>query len=329
MQRDHYTISNGRLKRKDNTLYFIRAEDEKKQSLPVEQIRSIHVYGEVEFNTKLMNFFNQHEIMIHIYNYYGFYAGSYYPRKKNVSGFTVVNQSKHYLDGQKRIYLASRFIESAVHHMLRNLRRYKEKTEETINAIELQARKIEQVQTIPELMGVEGNIRQYYYQSFENILNEEFIFTRRSKRPPRDPLNAMISFGNQLAYTAVLAEIYRTPLDPTISFLHEPSSKRFSLSLDLAEIFKPLLVDPVIFSLVNLRMITKKHFDYLEGEICYLNEEGKKKFISAWEKRLSTTIQHRALKRKTSYRYLIRLECYKLIKHLIGDELYKPLKAWW
>lgn len=193
----------------------------------------------------------------------------------------------------------------------------------------IEASKLDYAKNVYELMGIEGNIRRCYYQSFGDILNKEFVFEKRSKRPPRDPLNAMISFGNQLAYTAVLAEIYRTSLDPTISFLHAPSSKRFSLSLDLSEIFKPLLVDPIIFSLVNLRMINKKHFDYIEGEICYLNEEGKKKFISAWEERLSRTIKHRALNRKTSYRYLIRLECYKLIKHFINDEIYKPLKAWW
>lgn len=329
MKRDHYAISNGRLQRKDNTLYFIKAESEKKQSLPVEQIKSLHVYGEVDFNVNLINFLNQRDIMIHFYNYYGFYTGSYYPRKKNVSGFTVVNQCKHFLNHQKRMYLALQFIESAVHHILRNLRRHKVKIEENISAIEVEAKKLKEAQTISELMGIEGNIRQYYYQSFGNILDDKFIFTKRSKQPPRDPLNAMISFGNQLAYTAVLAEIYRTPLDPTISFLHAPSSKRFSLSLDLSEIFKPLLVDPIIFSLVNLRMINKKHFDYLEREICYLNEKGKKKFIAAWEERLNRTIMHRALKRKTSYRYLIRLECYKLIKHFLGDDDYKPLKAWW
>lgn len=78
------------------------------------------------------------------------------------------------------------------------------------------------------------------------------------------------------------------------------------------------------------RFFIKGHdFDFLEGEICFLNNEGKKKFISAWEERLKRTVKHRVLKRNTSYRYLIRLECYKLIKHFIGDSIYKPLKAWW
>lgn len=321
-------ISNGELKRKDNTLYFYNA-DGKKQSLPVEQLKDIHIFGEVDFNTKLLNYLSQYDICLHIYNYYGYYAGTYYPREKNVSGLTIVKQSEHYLDQDKRLYLAQQFVESAFHHILRNLRRYKEKIPQAINFIESERKKMDKTEKIQELMGLEGNIRQYYYESFGDILNRKFVINKREKQPPTDPLNAMISFGNQLTYRAVLSEIYRTQLTPTVSFLHEPSTKRFSLSLDLGEIFKPLLVDTIIFSLVNRNSIGEKHFDYLEKEVCFLNDEGKKKFISAWEEKLSQTVKHRTLKRNTSYRYLIRLECYKLIKHFIGDEIYKPLKAWW
>lgn len=181
---------------------------------------------------------------------------------------------------------------------------------------------------IQELMGTEGRIRQIYYQSFNKILNNNFIFKTRQKRPPTDPLNALISFGNSLAYSVILSEIYKTQLDPTISYLHEPSSKRFSLSLDLSEIFKPLIVDSVIISLINNRVINSKHFSEKDG-IVMLNEEGKKRYIIEWQKKLETTIKHRTLKRNVSYRFFIRLECYKLIKHVIGDEVYKPLKAWW
>lgn len=178
-------------------------------------------------------------------------------------------------------------------------------------------------------MGKEGRIRQIYYQAFTSILPEDFAYEGRSKQPPNDPLNALISFGNSMMYRAILSEIYRTQLDPTISYLHEPSTKRFSLSLDLAEIFKPLIVDSLIFSLINRKAITLKHFDMLEGKMCYLNEDGQKRFLRAWEETLARTVKHRKLKRNTSYRYMIRLECYKLIKHVINDVVYKPLKAWW
>lgn len=328
MMRDHYVFSNGRLKRKNNTVYF---EDEKGNQipLPIEKIRTLHLFGEIDLNTKLLTYLSQYGILLQFYNYYGFFAGTYYPRERKESGYVIVKQSEHYLDKYKRLYIAYQFLHGAVHHMLRNLRNYKAQTMEYIQDIQVLYDQLSKATTIQELMGREGQIRHIYYQAFNHIFKQDFVLEKREKNPPRDPINALISFGNTLMYRTVLSEIYKTPLNPTISYLHEPSTKRFSLSLDIAEIFKPLIVDPIIFSLINKRQLTKKHFDYLEGEICHLNEEGKKKFIMAWEERLKQTIKHRALKRSTSYRYLIRLECYKLVKHVIDDEVYKPLKAWW
>lgn len=328
MMRDHYIFSNGRLRRKDNTVYF-ETENGEKRPLPIEKIRTLHLFGEVDLNSKLFNFLSQYGVLLQFYNYYGFYSGTYFPREKKESGFVIVKQCEHYSNKYKRMFLAYQFLQGAIHHMQRNLRRHKEKTAKKIAEIEAISYELQNATDIESLMGREGQIRQIYYQAFNDIIKYDFFLEKREKQPPRDPINALISFGNSLMYNVVLAEIYKTPLNPTISYLHEPSTKRFSLCLDIAEIFKPLLVDPLIFSLINKRSLKKKHFDYLEGEICYLNEEGKKKFIAAWEERLQTTIKHRALKRNTSYRYLIRLECYKLVKHVIDDEVYKPLKAWW
>lgn len=324
--KDYYILNNGRLKRKDNTIYFEDCEDNKR-ALPIEQIDTLHVYGEVDLNTKMINYISKYGIILNFYNYYGYYTGSFYPRKKNVSGFLLVCQSACYLDGYERIYLAKSFIKSAVHHILRNMRYYKVESD-LIDLIKKESENIDYVEEIQTLMGIEGRIRKTYYKSFNQILKNGYSFNKREKRLPKDPINALISFGNSIMYTNVLKEMYKTQLDPTVSFLHEPSSKRFSLSLDIAEIFKPLIIDPIIFSLVNNRRLTKKDFIY-EDEICYLSEEGKKKFLADFEGKMNTTIKHRKLNRQVSYKYFIRLECYKLIKHFIGDEKYKVLKAWW
>ncbi|MFS0612772.1 type I-B CRISPR-associated endonuclease Cas1b [Lederbergia ruris] len=329
MSKDYYIFKNGRMKRKNNTFYFID-EEENKNSLPIHQMENIHVFGQVDFNTNFLNLLTQNDVRIHFYNYYGFYNGTYYPRSKNISGFTVVNQSRHYLEKDKREYLAKQFVYSGAFHMLRNLRNYKKylEVETIIDRIQANIKLLESVHRIPEIMGVEGTIRQLYYSAFNYFLPDEFAFDERTKRPPRDPLNALISFGNSLCYTTVLTEVYKTQVDPTVSFLHEPSTKRFSLSLDIAEIFKPLLVDPVIFALLNRKQIKTSDFEYME-KMVMLNELGRKKFIKEWTEKLGTTVRHRKLKRNVSYKYFIRLECYKLIKHFIGDQQYKPLKAWW
>ncbi|MGC9007404.1 MAG: type I-B CRISPR-associated endonuclease Cas1b [Sulfurihydrogenibium sp.] len=331
MSRRFYINLNGRLRRKENIIYFEYEKDgeTQKKPIPINDIEAIYIFGEVDLNTKLLNYAFQNDVHIHIYNYYGFYSGSFIPRRKNVSGILTVNQVQHYLNPEKRQFLAISFIEGAIHHILRNLKKYSVNPDK-INYIEKQLLpKIFTTKTPEELMAIEGNVRDYYYSLFNEIIdNPDFFLEKREKRPPSTPINALISFGNSIIYNTVLTEIYRTQLDPTISYLHSPQEKRFSLSLDIAEIFKPFIVDPLIFNLIKTKQITIKDFDK-ELNYTYLNEEGRKKFLKAYEERLAKTVKHRTLKRNVSYQYLIRLECYKLIKHLIDDEIYKPFKAWW
>ena len=131
-----------------------------------------------------------------------------------------------------------------------------------------------------------------------------------------------------MIYTKVLSEIYKTQLNPTISYLHEPVVRRFSLSLDIAEIFKPLIGDRLIFSLLNKKQITEKSFTK-ELNFLHLTKEASQVISRALDERLSTTIKHKDLGKNVSYQYLMRLECYKLIKHIIGEKNYEGFKIWW
>ncbi|MDW8095061.1 MAG: type I-B CRISPR-associated endonuclease Cas1b [Caldimicrobium sp.] len=324
--RNYYIFSNGRIRRKENTIY-IENEEGKKKALPIEDIDTIHVFGEVDLNSKVLNFLCQQGKTVHFYNYYGFYSGSLVPRERNVSGYLVVKQAEYYLYPERRFYLALSFVEGAIFHMLRNLREYRN-TEEFQTKIKEELTRAYNSTTISELMGCEGRAKDHYYEAFNKFLKSDFLMEKREKRPPTNPINAMISFANSLIYTTVLNEIYHTQLNPTISYLHEPSEKRYSLSLDLAEIFKPLIGDAVIFKLINNNMMNLEDFEK-DVNYCYLNNSGRKKFVKEFDQKLNTTIKHRKLKRNVSYRMLIRLECYKLIKHFIGDEVYVPFKAWW
>ena len=111
-------------------------------------------------------------------------------------------------------------------------------------------------------MGIEGNIRDMYYKAFDSIINnKDFVFQERTRRPPKNHLNAMISFGNSLLYVLVLSEIYKTHLDPRIGFLHTTNFRRFTLNLDVAEIFKPIIVDRVIFTLISKKIIQINDFE--------------------------------------------------------------------
>ena len=177
------------------------------------------------------------------------------------------------------------------------------------------------------MLQIESELWKEYYNNIDKILNY-FYFGTRSRRPPQNEINSLISFGNSLLYATCLTEIYNTYLNPAISYLHEPSERRFSLALDLADIFKPLLVGRTIFHLVNKNMIDTSCF-INEDKCVFLNNKGKRIFIKVFDEKLNTTIYHPKLKRNITYRRLIRLECYKLIKHVLGDKKYESFKIWW
>ena len=331
MARNYYITQPGRLRRKDNTLY-LEPENAPRIPIPVEDIDALYFYGELDLNTKLLNFLSQKHIAFHVFNYYGYYAGSYYPREYLNSGSLLVKQVQHYEKPTKRMVIAREYVESAVFNMLRILRYHTNRGKDCstqIESIENILTESRSAKNTNELMGYEGIIRDIYYTAFNTILTLKTPFQKRVRRPPDNPINAIISFGNSMIYSACLTEIYRTQLNPTISFLHEPGDRRFSLSLDLAEIFKPLIVDRIIFRLFNRQQLNElKHFETnVDG--CYLNEAGRKLFIAAFDEQLKQTVSHRRLKRHVSYQRLIRLECYKLIKHLVDMEPYQALRPWW
>ena len=252
------------------------------------------------------------------------------PRDGLLSGRMLLAQTAHYQNKKKRLALAQKFIDGAAANMLKNLSYYDRRGKDLQPFIE----KIGELsQTIPataavdELMGVEGNMRMTYYDAFNLIIND-FSMNGRSKQPPKNEVNALISFGNMMCYSQCLRAIHQTQLNPTISYLHTPGERRFSLCLDISEIFKPVIVDRIIFKVLNKREIQEKHFDRKMNR-CLLNESGRKIFVKNFEDKLNETIQHRKLGRTVSYKHLIKLECYKLCKHLLDMEEYKPLKMWW
>ncbi len=318
-----YITSHGILLRKGNTLYFMNEEG--KKALPINSINEIHCYGKVSLRSGASSLLMKQGIPVNFFNKYGYYEGSLYPRIKLNSGLIVVKQSENYLDPVKRAVIAGEIVKGIKHNILQTLKYYKKKGKDVETFIhDIKKEKIGG--DVSQIMSNEGRIWYAYYKSFNEILNK-FEMGNREIRPPTTELNALISFGNSLLYSSALSEIYHTYLHPSVSFLHEPSERRFSLALDIADIFKPIIVERVIFKLVNNNMLSEKDFDRDVGVL--LKDKGKRIFLKEYQSKLETTIKHPELGRKVSYKYLMRLECYKLIKHVLGDKEYKSFKMWW
>lgn len=330
MQQSFYVYNNGDLKRKDNTLRFTSYDGEKRD-IPIERISDIYVMSEMSFNTTFLSYISQYGIPIHFFNYYNFYTGSFYPKESNLAGQLLVNQVQHYTEYDKRLIIAKKFIQAAADNIYRNLRYYNgrdKNVSDYMKDIDSLRTGLVGVKSIQELMGIEGNIRKKYYAAWSVIINQEIEFDKRVMHPPDNMINSLISFVNSLVYTRTLSEIYHTQLNPTISYLHEPGVRRYSLCLDISEVFKPLIGDRLIFSLLNRKQITENSFTK-ELNYLHLKKEASKLIVSEFENRMKQTIMHKELGRQVSYQYLIRLEAYKLIKHLIGEKEYEGFRIWW
>ena len=323
-----YITSIGELKRKDDSLCF--RKNQKNIYLPVENIKEIYCLNEVSLNTKLIDFLSSKNIIIHFFNYYQGYSGMFYPKEKYINGKLLIRQVNAFNDNREIIAKAivngiGKNIYEVLYHYYKH---EKKEVKETLDWIKKEMPiYLTNADNIKKILSVEGELWQRFYSTFKYILPEDFVMNKRVKRPPDNPINALISFGNTLLYTKTISAIYQTHLDQTISFLHEPTEQRFSLSLDLSEVFKPIIVFRTIFELVNNHKLKiEKHFDK-KTNYCLLNDSGRQIFIEAFEARIESKFQHSKLKRKISYKTAIKYDGYKLIKYLYEGKEFKPFSV--
>jgi len=330
MDKNYHLFKNGTLGREDDTL-AVRTEEGDLHHLPVENVAAVFCHGQLEFNTRTLDFLSQHGITAHVFNWHEYYTGSYVPKRTKTSGNSLVKQVQRYSDLESRRVIAQELVRASAAEMKRNVAYYGNRdynVESIQEALDSDLKKVSPDCSIDELRGIEGTLRETYYRLFSMVLPDAFALDRRAYNPPPNEINSLISFGNSLLYGSILTELYKTHLDPTVSYLHEPGERRFSLCLDLSEVFKPMIVDRLIFRLVNRSQISVDDFDSsLEG--CLLTDDGRKTFVREYEEMLERTVEHPSLDRHVSYQYLLRLEGYKLHKHVLGDVEYKPFTRWW
>ncbi|NQY54792.1 MAG: type I-B CRISPR-associated endonuclease Cas1 [Campylobacteraceae bacterium] len=327
MAKNHtrYIFSMGELKRKDNSIMF---KNEKGNFyIPIQDTRELYCMNEVSFNTKFLDFISRSGITLHLFNYHENYSGTFYPKEQLVSGNLTVKQVLCFVE--KRLIIAKAIVNTIalnIHEVLYHYFRHGKKDLKIFldwlkNDV---SRFLNKNITIEQILFIEGQIWAKFYDSFKYFLPDDFIMNKRVRRPPDNPMNALVSFGNTILYTKTISSIYQTHLNQTISFLHSPREGRFSLSLDLCEVFKPIIVFKTIFDLVGKKKLqVLKHFDK-SLNYALLNESGKKIFLEAFETRINETFIHKKLKRKVSYKHCLKLDGYKLIKFIVENKEFKP-----
>jgi CRISP-associated protein Cas1 len=162
MKKSLFVYNEGTLQRHDNTIRFIDKAGNKKD-IPIETVGEINIMTQMEFNTSFLNILSQNGIIVHCYNYYDYYIGSFYPKESLISGELLVNQVNHYTDSDKRLKIAQKFIDGAADNIYRNVRYYNARGKDlqsTLDDIDNIRKNIYKSKSVTELMGYEGNIRK-------------------------------------------------------------------------------------------------------------------------------------------------------------------------
>lgn len=327
---NHHVFADGELARSEGTLR-IDTLDGETTHLPIESVDTLYLHGQITFNTRTLGLLNDHGTTMHVFGWNDYYNGSYLPKRQHQSGNTVVEQVRAYDDTERRLGIARNLIAASIHNMRTNLQYYHARDhdfEESIEILEGQYDKATEADNVDILRGIEARARKRYYAEFDEILQEPFALVRREYNPPTNEANALVSFLNAMVYTTCVSAIRKTALDPTVGFMHEPGDRRFTLSLDIADVFKPILADRIIFRLVNRQQITVDDFESdLDG--CLLTEDGRATVLKEYEETLDRTVEHPRLDRKVSYKHLVQTDVYSLKKHVLTGEPYRPTERWW
>lgn len=329
IDRNYHIINDGILNRKDFTLLF--ENDRGKKYLPVEATESLNVYSSIIFSSGFFKYIGSKRICVNIFDKYGELSGTFSPPESLNGGLTMLKQAAIYLDEKRRKDIAKKLEIGSLHNMRANLRYYerhhsKESIKEGIAAFSQWITEMNEADNVQKLLTIEARARQLYYSMFHEIIdNPAFAFTKRTRRPPRDPLNALISFGNVFLYNRIATEIQKTSLDIRIGFVHATNRRNQSLNLDIADLFKPLIVDRAIFTVINRHMIHEaEHFEKTEDSGVYLNKEGKQIFINELENKIYQ--KQTEDNNPRTYDTRIREEIQKIFRFVCYDEKYKPFK---
>lgn len=221
--------------------------------------------------------------------------------------------------------LAGRLVRTKIYNSRTMLRRNHEALPDQVpRELALIAEACGEAEGIGTLLGLEGNAARVYFENFDGMLRSpegegvDFDFKHRSRRPPRDPVNALLSFGYSLLAREVAVAVRAVGLDPFLGFYHRPRFGRPALALDLMEEFRPLLADSVALTLINGGMV--KRDDFVRSSLgVALKSEARRTVLRAWERRLGEEITHPVFGYRISYRRVIEVQVRLFARFLLGE----------
>jgi CRISPR-associated protein Cas1 len=299
----------------------LKQEDEtwKKKAIPAQTIEQVVLMGNPSVTGEALGYALELGMPVHYLTTFGKYIGSALPGHSR-NGQLRLAQYNRYYDRDRRLDLAKVFVAGKIHNQFTVLSRLNV----TPNPLKQRKALVKQQQTLDEVRGVEGLAAREYFTGIGTILEETWGFNHRNRRPPTDPVNALLSFGYGLLRVQVTAATHLAGLDPYIGYLHEVHHGQPAMVLDLMEEFRALVADRVVLSVLRTREIQKSDFQESLGAY-RLSDTARKTFLNAFERKMNDEFKHPTFGYRCTYRRAVELQARLLARHLQEDIPYKPL----
>ena len=326
-----YIQEQGAFVGKQNKVLKIYKSRELLNSIRIADISQLVLCGNVSISAQAIHLLCQEEIpIVHLSMGHWFYGCTQgiglrnaYLREKQ---FQRASQSNSVLE------LARSIVSSKIENQRTLLRRNGcEVPKRVLNGMKQAMMNAREVETTESLLGVEGYAARIYFQEFSTMIKipefSDWDFNSRNRRPPKDPVNAMLSFGYALLTKETTIALLAEGFDPYWGFYHKPRFGRPSLALDLMEEFRPIIVDSAVITAINTTMIKRNHFIQTEAG-CVMKPSSRKNLIKAYENRMDQLIIHPVFDYKCSWRRIIRLQAQLLARYIRGEiNQYTPIKT--
>lgn len=325
--------------------------DEMLREIPIRDTERLIIAESVQITSQAMAALLRADIPVNVLGWNGQFLGGFLPAT-NAHGLARLRQYQRTLDPAFALQMAGRIVTAKLYNQRRVLQRLlasrpdagqpcpsagsggmlaagapieneKSKIKNALDWLDSLFASIGRSRSIDELRGYEGAAAARYLQTWAEFLPEEFPFERRSTRPPLNPVNACISFGATLVYNETVAFIHAHGLDPALGLLHSTEDGRWSLALDLMEPFRPALVEALALDLFSHQMLARYHFEPKNGGI-YLNEDGRKKFILQYERRMERQFMSECAGHRTSLRQQLENQAVMYKAALEQPEKFEP-----
>jgi CRISPR-associated protein Cas1 len=318
-----YVTTQGATVRLDGHRLLVFAEGEKKSEARLPHTSQLSLFGNVQISTQAIRSLLGRGIGIHFFSYGGWWSGACLGADSNNVQLRLA-QYRGSQDADLCLSLATRWVHSKIANSRTLLRRNHRSLDQVVlNELKILARKALHAPSQESLLGIEGSAARTYFGAFSGMLTEEslaagYSFDGRNRRPPRDRLNALLSFSYSMLTKDLLAACRAAGLDPLLGFYHQPQFGRPSLALDLMEEFRPILADSTVLQAINNGVV--KHDDFVEsaGSVA-LGDKARRRFIQTYEKRIDQQITHPVFGYRISYRRVLEVQARLLGRLLLGE----------